>query len=78
MAYVSDSQYACEIFFALSCINYDGPSNNPYICLGLWEKKLKHIFTDWSEISFEKLNFINLDRYPICQAIVEHRAETTF
>ena len=21
------------------CITFDGPSNNPYICLGLWEKK---------------------------------------
>ena len=25
--------------FALRCISCDGPKRNPYICLGLWEKK---------------------------------------
>ena len=32
--------------------------------------KPKHLFTDWSEIRFEKLIFINLDRYPIYQEAV--------
>ena len=22
-----------------TCVTFDGPSNNPFICLGLWEKK---------------------------------------
>ena len=33
---------------------------------GCEKRKLKHISTNWIEISFKKLNFINLDRYPIC------------
>ena len=25
--------------FLHTCVTFDGPQNNPYICLGLWEKK---------------------------------------
>ena len=39
------------------------------------KRKLKHTFTDWMKINYEKLNFINLNRYPICRAVVEPRAE---
>ena len=45
---------------------------------GYEKRKPKYLFTDWSEIRSEKLIFINLDRYLLCQAVVEYRAETAF
>ena len=29
-----------------TCVTFDGLQNNPYICLGLWEKKPKYILMD--------------------------------
>ena len=43
---------------------------------GCKKRKPKHTFTDWMKINSEKLNFINLDRYPICRAAIKPRAET--
>ena len=45
-----------------TAVTFDGPYNNPYICLRLWEKKAKHTFMDWMKNSTEKLSFINLDK----------------
>ena len=42
---------------------------------GCEKRNPKHTFTDWMKISSEKLNFINLDKYPICRAVVRPRAE---
>ena len=45
-----------------TCVTFNGPQNNPYICLGCDKRKSKHIFTDWMKNSSEKLSFINLNR----------------
>ena len=37
------------------------------------KRKPKYTFTDWMKNSPEKLNFINLDRYPIYRVAVEPR-----
>ena len=38
---------------------------------GVEKRKLKHTNTNWSQNRTENLFFINLDRYPICRAVVE-------
>ena len=38
----------------------------------------KHIHIDMREIRFEKLIFVNLDRYGICREAVEHQAKFAF
>ena len=38
-AYVSNHNMLPKNLFAFTCIIWDDPYNNPYICLGLWEKK---------------------------------------
>ena len=60
------------------CVTFYGPQNNPYICLGLWEKKAQTYIHGLDENQLEKLNFINLDRYAICRAAVEPQAEIAF
>ena len=42
----------------------------------MWEKKAQTYNHGLEENSPEKLNFINLDRYPICRAAVEPQAGT--
>ena len=46
--------------------------------LGCEKRKPKYTITDWSQNSPEKLNFINLDIYPICRTAVEPRVSTAF
>ena len=41
---------------------------------GCEKRKLKHLYMDWMKIKIEKLIFLNLDRYPICQAAVKYQA----
>ncbi|KAK9995839.1 hypothetical protein SO802_020525 [Lithocarpus litseifolius] len=46
----------------------------PILIVGGCEKrKLKHLITDWMKSNPGKLNFINLDRYPICRVAVKPR-----
>ena len=45
---------------------------------GCEKRKSKHVYTDWSEIRFEKLIYVNLDRQVIYRAAVEHRAKAAF
>ena len=40
---------------------------------GCEKRKPKHLYTNWSEIKPKKLIFLNLDRYFIYRATVEHR-----
>ena len=60
-----------------TCVIFYGPQNNPYICLGLWEKKAQTYIHGLDENQLEKSNFINLDRYPIYWTAVEPWADTT-
>ena len=45
---------------------------------GCEKRKPKHILTDWMKINFEKLSFINLNRYPSIELTVEPLASVTF
>ena len=38
------------------------------------KKKPKHLFMDWSEIKYEKIILINLNRYLIYRVVVKHLA----
>ena len=67
-----------ELCSCATCVTFYGPQNNPYICLELWEKKAQTCIHGLDENQLEKLNFINLDRYPICRVVVEPRAKTAF
>ena len=45
-----------------TCELFDGFSNNPFICLGLGEKKAKRHIHESQENQIRILNFLNLDK----------------
>ena len=67
---LGQTRFLVTLFFTLvelsscaTCVTFYSSQNNPYICLGLWEKKKTQTYIHrLDENQLEKLNFINLDR----------------
>ena len=61
------------LYTCATCVTFEGSLNNPYICLGLWEKKAQTYTHGLDENRTEKSVFHKPRQIPICRVAIEPR-----
>ena len=61
-----------------TCVTFNSPKIILLDIKGCEKRKPKYTITDWMKNSFEKLNFINLDKYLSVKLLSSHRLEQLY